>query len=58
MENLTKKELVQISGGWIPVVILIAKGIAWAAGVAAAACAVAYGVGYASGKGECEEVCQ
>lgn len=58
MKDLTKKELVQISGGWVPVAIAICKGIAWAAGVAAAACAVAYGAGYASGKGECEKVCQ
>lgn len=41
MKSLNQNELKNISGGWVPVVIAIARGVAWVAGVAASACAVA-----------------
>lgn len=54
MKDLTNKELREISGGWVGLVL---KGIAWVAGLVGGASVVAYGAGYAAGKGECEEIC-
>ena len=53
MKNLSENELRNISGGLVLIVIGIAKGIAWIAGVVGAVSVVAYGAGYAAGKGEC-----
>jgi lactobin A/cerein 7B family class IIb bacteriocin len=54
MKDLTKKEMSNISGGWLPIIIGICKGIGWAAGVYASACALAYGAGYAYGQAKCQ----
>jgi hypothetical protein len=46
MKELSISEMREIKGGWLPIVVGVAKAIAAGIATLAAAVAVAYGVGY------------
>ncbi|SDC59350.1 hypothetical protein SAMN04488104_100281 [Algoriphagus faecimaris] len=57
MKELPISEMREIKGGWLPIVVSVAKAIDAGIATLATAGAVAYDVGYYDGKQECEEVC-